>query len=59
MSNQDQSISRLEREGWDFCNWIPAHDPEFPDARVAVMSKDPSPYCHHYCEVNPDGSVQS
>lgn len=57
MDKQNESINRLERQGWQFANWISAHDPENPEAQVAVMVKKPRPSTTHYCEVNPNGEV--
>lgn len=56
---QDAAIARLERQGWQFSNWISAHDDADPDAQCAVLVKHPHPGSTHYAEVNPDGSVQS
>lgn len=58
-TKQDEAVAQLERKGWRFLNWYSAHEPEFPDAQVAVMVKYQHRGSTHYCEVNPDGTVQS
>ena len=57
ISAQDRKIIDLESAGWEFSNWISAHDPGNPGAQCAVMVKNPTRYSTHYCEVNPDGST--
>ena len=54
---QSTAISRLERQGWTFSNWISNHNPEHPEERCAIMVKHPHPGGTTYCEVQPDGTV--
>jgi hypothetical protein len=56
--SQYERIAALEKDGWEFVNWISAHDPGHPEHRVAVMSRSPRTGSTHYREVNPDGGIR-
>jgi len=56
ISPQDAAIAKLERAGFEFTNWINAHDPGNEEAKCAVMTLTISRTSHRQCEVDPDGS---
>lgn len=59
-SPQDAEIAKLERQGYVFSNWIPAHpDAENEpagDGEIAVMVKR-NRHRTEYREIEPDGTV--
>jgi hypothetical protein len=62
-AKQAVAIAKLEGNGFQFSNWIPAcpnadGQPSESDPRMtAVMVKRNGPHGHEYREVEPDGAV--
>jgi hypothetical protein len=56
---QIESEKKLNKEGFEFSNWIDTHDPNDEDTNrgCMVFTKHPGPGRTEYREIDPDGAI--